>query len=95
MPPELGRALWRLLHTYAWLYPDEPTAEDQRRAREWLAELSRIVGEQPGCHCSGHWSDWLASSPPDLTSRTTFYWWTVAAHNAVNVRQGKLEFFSD
>jgi FAD-linked sulfhydryl oxidase len=92
MEQQLGRALWRLLHTYAWLFPAMPSDDCRRHAREWLAEFSRIVGEQSGCSCHDHWQSLLGDTPPDLTSRASFYWWTVAAHNAINRRLNKPEW---
>ena len=84
MDPNLGRTLWRLLHQYAWSWPEEPSDDQRRHAREWLAEFSRIVGEQSGCTCHAHWQSILQTTPPDLTTRRSFYWWTVHAHNQAN-----------
>jgi len=95
MLPEVGRALWRLLHQYAWSWPEQPTDDQRRHAREWLAEFSRIVGEQSGCHCRDHWQPVLAATPPVLHSRRTFFWWTVQAHNTINQRLKKPEVRPD
>lgn len=87
MRAELGRALWAELHTYAWAFPAQPSAGDLRGARAWLAEFTARLPF--GCACRREWSTMVAAVPPPLHSGTAFYWWTVAAHDAVNQRLGK------
>jgi hypothetical protein len=91
MNPHTGRLLWNELHAYAWHYPEYPTAEDQRLAREWLADYTRRVGEASAgkCPCRRHWEKLLRRCAPSLDSRAAFYWWTVAAHDAINRRLSK------
>lgn len=86
---EVGRALWAMLHGYAWLYPGEASAEDARRAREWLAAWAQLVPSW-GCGCRQEWEAALRVCPPPLEQgRAAFWWWTVAVHDRVNVRLGK------
>lgn len=87
-PADLGRQLWSELHAFAWEYPREATAEDQRRAREWLAEWARRVPNF-GCGCRRKWLAMVAICPPPLDGAETLYWWTVAAHDRVNRELGK------
>jgi FAD-linked sulfhydryl oxidase len=90
MSKELGNALWRLLHVYAFHYPSKPSADDMERASKWLAEFTLIVAEQStGCACSRHWQELLSKWPCPLHSREAFYWWTCQAHDWVNERLGK------
>jgi mitochondrial FAD-linked sulfhydryl oxidase len=85
---EEGRARWLELHTYAFNYPDNPTATDQQQARRWLDYFARRIPSF-GCSCQDHWQLMVMTCPPDLSSRSAFYWWTVAAHDSVNLKLGK------
>lgn len=87
MTPELGQRLWRELHTFAWLYPDQPGADVQRAARAWLADFSRRLPY--GCSCRREWDTMVGLVPPPLTSRAELYWWTVAAHDVINAKLRK------
>jgi mitochondrial FAD-linked sulfhydryl oxidase len=91
---EEGRARWLELHTYAFDYPDYPTAMDLQQARRWLAHFSRRIPSF-GCSCADHWQLMLSVCEPDLTNKETFYWWTVAAHDSVNRKLGKPLHFSE
>ena len=87
---ETGRALWAMLHAYAHTYPDAPTPVDVERATAWLGHFdSAVAAASTGCNCRKHWQAITTQQPPDLTSRTAFYWWSVMVHNSVNVRLGK------
>src|SRR5262245_655656 len=86
---ERGRLLWQELHEYAWLYPGEATAEVQREAGEWLAWWAARVPSF-GCSCRREWERILRICVPPLDQGDGFYWWTVAAHDRVNRRLGKV-----
>lgn len=95
MNPDTGRALWRLLHAYAHSRPDGPLSPaEQLAARAWLAAFETAVVEASAglCPCAQHWGRIVAQTPPDLTSRAAFFWWTVDVHNQVNARLGKPHF---
>lgn len=87
MAPAQGRALWMELHGYAWSYPEVATAADQRAARAWLADFARRLPF--GCVCRREWLAMTEAVPPPVGGRAELYWWTVAAHDAVNHRLGK------
>lgn len=86
---EHGRTLWTALHTMAWHYPSEPTAEDVRTTRKWLAEFAQSIPNY-GCKCKDAWDKLNKALPPPIESgRGALYWWTVAIHDAINKKLGK------
>lgn len=92
MSPSTGRALWLLLHSYAHALPDGPLSPDQAaHARAWLSSFDEAVrlASAGSCPCHQHWAAIRTANPPDLSTRQTFYWWTVHVHDQVNARLGK------
>jgi hypothetical protein len=91
MAPETGRALWRCLHAFAFVYPAEASEEDQKRALAWLEWFSKAVDEASsnGCTCARSWRALLAEDPPKLRGAVEFFEWTVKLHNEVNAKLGK------
>lgn len=83
-----GPQLWFELHDYAWRYPCEATAADQRQARAWLATFAQRLPSY-GCRCRAKWQQLMTLCPPPLGGRAAFYWWTVAIHDRVNFQLGK------
>lgn len=95
MNPLTGRALWSLLHGSAHACPEGPLSPElQAHLRAWLESFDAAVAiaSQHSCPCSQHWRAIVAANPPDLVSRRSFFWWTVAVHNAVNTKLGKPVF---
>ena len=89
---ELGSAGWTLLHTLAANYPDEPSPRLRTRAEN----LFRALGDLYPCPlCAGHLRRYMSAHPPDVLSRESFSLWTCGAHNAVNRRNHRPEFFCD
>jgi hypothetical protein len=89
---ELGAAGWTLLHTLAANYPDDPPPRLRTRAEA----LFRALGDLYPCPlCAGHLRRYMLTHPPDVVSRESFSLWTCGAHNAVNRRNHKPEFFCD
>jgi hypothetical protein len=75
--------MWSALHTAAWRHPRDPTAEQQRRLRDWLADWAARLPRH-GCPCRNEWRRILTICPPPLHDGQALYWWTVAAHDRVN-----------
>jgi hypothetical protein len=76
--------LWAELHAWAQGY-----AGDRAAAAAWLAAFAGRIG----CtECAQHWQELVAAFPPDYTSEDALYLWTVARHNDVNRRLGKVEW---
>ena len=85
----LKRKMWGDLHSFAARYVyQNPTAEQVIDAERWLL---RWVERLPaGCPCRPEWEDTVACCPPPLTEgRMEFFWWTVAAHDRVNMLMRK------
>jgi Erv1 / Alr family len=91
MIPEVGNALWIMLHAYALFYPCLPNARDRMAAERWLDVFGALVNQNSrGCkRCATEWDKILQIMRPDLSSRDAFYLWTLAAHDRVNRRLGR------
>lgn len=67
-----GREAWRLLHECRLGSPD------------WLSQWKKKIPR--GCGCYKNFEDMLVDLPPDYSSEQAWFAWTVAIHNAVNVK---------
>lgn len=86
---EVGRATWTFLHTLAAQYPEKPTRQQRRDARNLIDILTRMY---PCGECARHFRELVAASPPSVASRRDFSLWMCEAHNTVNRRLGKPTF---
>ena len=86
---ELGRATWLFLHTLAAQYPEDPTRQQARDARDLVSIMTRAY---PCAECARHFEEVVRRVPPDVSSGAAFRQWTCEVHNEVNVRLGKPEF---
>uniref|UniRef100_N1R569 Sulfhydryl oxidase n=1 Tax=Aegilops tauschii TaxID=37682 RepID=N1R569_AEGTA len=86
---EVGRATWMLLHTIAAQFPDEPTRQQKRDAKELMALLSRIY---PCKECAEHFKEVLKANPVQAGSQAEFSQWLCYVHNVVNRSLGKTIF---
>jgi hypothetical protein len=82
--PELteteGPKRWAELHRRAmsgWINPSE------------MAFVITLADGMGACTCRGEWRTLLKRMPPDLSSPEAYFAWSVAVHNAVNLRLGK------
>jgi ADP-heptose:LPS heptosyltransferase len=76
-----GPPLWGELHQWA-------LGEDATTNSAWLQTFEMKIG----CNsCRSRWQQWIADNPPDFSSNQRLFFWTVAAHNAVNLSLGKPE----
>lgn len=57
---ELGRGSWKLLHSMAAWYPDNPTDEDQSAMRGFITGLAKFY---PCTYCAEDFRENLKSSP--------------------------------
>ncbi|XP_040378328.1 FAD-linked sulfhydryl oxidase ERV1 isoform X2 [Oryza brachyantha] len=80
---EVGRATWMLLHTIAAQFPDEPTRQQKRDAKELMAIISRLY---PCKECADHFKEVLKSNPVQAGSQAEFSQWLCYVHNVVNRR---------
>ncbi|KAF8072769.1 DPP7 [Scenedesmus sp. PABB004] len=60
---ELGRATWTFLHTLAAQFPERPTRQQQRDARDLIGCLTRLY---PCADCADHFQRLVRADPPDL-----------------------------
>ncbi|KAM0793284.1 hypothetical protein ACM66B_000745 [Microbotryomycetes sp. NB124-2] len=86
---ELGRSSWRLLHTMAARFPEEPTQGDRDAFRSFMYLFSRVY---PCGECATEFQQLLKRYPPQTSSRQAASLWLCVVHNKVNERLGKNEF---
>jgi len=86
---ELGRATWTFLHTLAAQFPEYPTRQQQRDARNLMESLTRIY---PCADCAQHFQAIVKNDPPVVSSGREFQMWMCRAHNTVNRSIGKPTF---
>ncbi|XP_078442807.1 erv1/Alr family protein [Wolffia australiana] len=83
---ELGRCTWTLLHMIAAQFPERPTRQQKRDAKELMGIISRLY---PCKDCSDHYKEILRSNPVQAGSREEFSQWLCHVHNVVNRSLGK------
>ena len=89
---ELGNAGWTLLHVIAANFPDEPTHKQEVR----MEALLRGLGEFYPCPtCAAHFRGYVLEHPVVSKSRKALSLWLCGAHNDVNKRNHKEEFYCD
>ena len=86
---ELGRATWLFLHTLAAQFPDDPTRQQEKDARDLIHILTRVY---PCEVCAAHFAEIVKRNPPDTSSGMALQQWACAAHNEVNASLGKPAF---
>jgi hypothetical protein len=71
---DLGRATWTFLHTLAAQFPEHPTRQQQRDARQLIDSLTRIY---PCADCAKHFQElvrWAAAAPAACMLRMACCW---------------------
>lgn len=86
---ELGRSTWTFLHTLAAQFPQKPSKQQQRDAKELMAIISRLY---PCKTCAEHFKEVLKTNPPKTSSGAALTQWMCQVHNIVNKSLGKPEF---
>lgn len=78
--------LWAPFHEYAWAFPTHPTDQDRKNA---IHLYTTIFTQLIFCDsCRDHYVEMLKRTPPDATSKTALFDWTIDRHNEVNERIG-------
>ena len=90
----LGRKLWKDLHAKAASLPGQLAEDQVEKLESWLSAWEEGIPSWGGCACKRHWLEVKARIPADFSSGGAFLQWTVAAHNAVNLRLGKPQWIS-
>ncbi|MCO5572563.1 hypothetical protein L7F22_026319 [Adiantum nelumboides] len=85
----LGWATWTFLHTLAAQFPEKPTRQQQRDAKELMAILSRLY---PCKECADHFKEVLKINPVQTSSGVELAQWMCRVHNVVNRSLGKTNF---
>lgn len=83
---KLGRASWAYFHTLLARFPDEPTAEQSEKLKQFIKLYAELY---PCGECSYHFVKTLKRYPPQVSSRTAAALWGCSIHNIVNDYLGK------
>mmetsp|Transcript_100158 Transcript_100158/g.287738 ORF Transcript_100158/g.287738 Transcript_100158/m.287738 type:complete len:167 (-) Transcript_100158:241-741(-) len=83
---ELGRSSWKLLHSMAAWYPEEPSNEDQRQMKGFFQALATFY---PCSWCAEDFQQEIKKTPPATESRKDLCLWLCDQHNRVNQKLGK------
>ncbi|GAA6046612.1 hypothetical protein JCM3770_006239 [Rhodotorula araucariae] len=86
---ELGRASWKLLHTMAARFPEDPTLQERDAFKAFLFLFSRLY---PCGECAAEFQLLLREHPPQTSSRGAASLYLCHLHNLVNARLGKDEY---
>lgn len=82
-----GPPTWQVLHSMAHAYPDKPSAEEQRQARNFAEALGCML---PCERCRIHYRDLYSKLGQSLElSREDMENYYFQVHNAVNLATGK------
>lgn len=86
---KLGRASWTYFHTLLARFPDEPTAEQSEKLKQFIELYAELY---PCGECSYHFVKTLKRYPPQVSSRTAAALWGCSIHNIVNEYLGKEKY---
>ena len=86
---DLGWQSWTLLHSIAAYYPDDPTSEDQIRAKQFMNAFGYLY---PCSHCAEAYCEDKKDLPIRVETRKLFSVWMCQMHNRVNVKLNKTVF---
>lgn len=91
-----GPNAWRLIHSVAFTYPEQPSDADRRNYAQFFDSLGNVL---PCVFCRKHYKEFMAKDPvtSDANMRNTeaLARWTVKLHNNVNERTGKRVYSFD
>lgn len=85
---------WKTLHSMALLYPDNPTADEKSRVMNWLEDFTTCI---PCPQCQSHFRELTQAQKNRydiFRSKHSFFWFSVVAHNTVNLRLSKPQIVS-
>lgn len=90
-PDELTRhfhKMWNDLHVEAQWWPEKPSIRRILQGKKFLREFRERLPDD--CPCKGEWDEALKDCPPPLEEGgDSYFWWTIALHDRVNVILGK------
>ena len=85
---QLGNASWKVLHSYAAQYPDNPTREDKAEFHSLLKAVVRTIPEGD-CKCKSHAIEYIQKKNPAMNNRKDLVTWLCEFHNDTNKRAEK------
>jgi len=83
-----GPAFWHVMHAVSFMYPENPTPQDQTKYANFYENLIDVL---PCQKCRNHFAEILQEIPMQLRSRRELSEWVVNVHNEVNKSTGKPE----
>lgn len=88
-PEEWGPGFWRTLHTISFYYPDSPSEDERKAAKNFFYSLAYLL---PCDECAQEYSKMLANNPIEsaLVGRQELSSWVYKLHSIVNKRLGKV-----
>lgn len=79
--------LWTELHVRALTFEaSEETPNDKIFLWHFANKIPRYT---PGCACHEFFQSWREKSPPDYSSKDSYFKWTYDLHSQVNAKLGK------
>jgi len=85
-PEVWGSSAWVFLHCVAGTFPENPTAEDRSKYRQFFSTLRDVL---PCVLCRKHYGAFLRRFPPEVQDRRSLKEWAVRIHDYVNARLKK------
>lgn len=85
---QLGNASWKVLHSYAAQYPDNPKREDKQEFHALLKAVVRTIPEGD-CKCKSHAVEYIQKKNPTMNNRKELVTWLCEFHNDTNKRSHK------
>lgn len=82
----IGPSTWSLLHSIAGNFPEQPTEQDKKQAKNFIDSLAYFY---PCEECREDFKEDVAHVPPTLNSRREFSLWVCERHNEVNRKLNK------
>ena len=85
---DAGQAYWKVLHSYAYSYPESATQQD---ADNFKIVFLNVMKSFPCDECKSHAKEYFIKNPPPLNSRKELVRWFCDFHNSVNKKLNKPE----
>ena len=85
-PKMWGPHAWQFLEAVAFGYPEQPTEDQKKTAKQFFEALSMLL---PCSQCQEHFKENVLKMPPNVESRDTLSRWLCDFHNLVNNALGK------
>jgi hypothetical protein len=80
---EWGPALWKIIHTMAAAYPDNPNTQVKASCRQFFYSLRHLL---PCPTCRQHYTNLLSKKQPQVNSAEDVQKWALWVHNEINAR---------